>query len=58
MKLRLIVSGLLFIILVGSAAVAASNYSDFQGTEECVQDMMEEFCTDEMLDSGMAQMMM
>ena len=58
MKLRLIVSGLLFIILVGSAAVAASSYSDIQGTEECALEMMEEFCTHDMFDSGMAQMMM
>ena len=58
MKLKLIVPGLLFAILLGSVAVAASNYSDPQETGECAQDMMEEFCPDEMLDSGECELMM
>jgi len=58
MKLRLIVAGLLFAILAGSAAVAASNYNVLRETGECTLEMMEESCPDEMVDSGECDAMM
>lgn len=59
MKLKYVVVGLLVIMLLGSAAVAAKNNdSDSEGDDSCPEDMNHELCPAEMMESGQCDEMM